>query len=240
MPQTPLGQLQRSSKGRFLYGRPANYRLRPCLAELPVTYVNSKLHDQLVTAVPTDGDAPLAVTYTALNTNYATFPVADQWLHWPTTNNQTTDRVKTGGYIFQGAARFYPRVNNGTAIKAVNTPTWDIDFGDGTSTGETAAFDTVIVKTYTEGKHYFPDVTLIDALGREQIDTEFEINAHVRVTSITSEEAFGTILLIHTLAVPSIATAEAFETPTLVHVLGAVGDIATGETVSTDAVVSKV
>lgn len=58
MPRTPLGHLQRSYAGRFLYGAPLNHRLRRVLATTPAD------PDGLVTPAPTSGAAPLTVTFT--------------------------------------------------------------------------------------------------------------------------------------------------------------------------------
>lgn len=180
MPQTPLSYVQRSSTGRFLYGRPKNYRLRPCLTAMPTTYDNDNLHQQIVTETGSPGAAPLAVTFTALNVNYTTFPVANQWLYWPNTGvtgNCMSARKKLGGLPFQGTSRVYPRVSTATPISSVNCPTFKFYYGDTTSSGTLDGFNVATIKTYNPAGTYLPYVLITDGLGRTEYDTHFTVTA---------------------------------------------------------------
>jgi len=153
MAQTPLGYFHRTDKGRFLYGRPKNYRLAPVISAIP----NSTL--SLGVSAPLAGATPLAVANTIAA--YSVLPTIASMYASPTAPNGGIYAPNPGGgYAVTGTA--YARVSSPATLTPSNT--WA--FGDGTSnTGAGSASSTP--KSYVAAGTFPVTLRMRDSLQRD-------------------------------------------------------------------------
>lgn len=159
--QTYLGLSQRTANGRFLYGRPKNYRLNSCLLCL------RNPDNDLGLMAPTTGGAPLTVNATA-----PTFPVNTLTpginSAWPApAAGGMSSQLASGGIAVQGSG--YARIDTPPAITPSQTWVW----GDG-NPDESVASASVTPHDYDAGT-WTPELVCKDALARENTQTMDDI-----------------------------------------------------------------
>jgi hypothetical protein len=157
MARTPLGQFQRSVNGRFLYGRPKNYRLASCLAG-PVNY-----NGAAVPRFPGAGAAPLAVTFSpvVLVPTPITPGMQSNWPAPPA--GGMSSLLLAGGIATQ--VNGYPRTGAaGTPI--IPAVSVSIDFDDATADSPVAAYGANVPHNYVDPGSFAPVANSVDGLGR--------------------------------------------------------------------------
>lgn len=151
MPATPLGYFQRTDKGRFLYGRPKNYRLAPAISSIPNLEHTLGSTDPLAGAAPLDTDNDIAA-YTTLPT------VPDFIATFPSVGGMTIPNPG-GGYAVTGIG--YARENAPAAITTNNA--WDM--GDATVVNGAGSASTT-PHTYAVAGSYDVNLQMVDCLTR--------------------------------------------------------------------------
>jgi len=181
MARTPLGLLQRTAQGRFMYGRPSNYRLQSCMTS-PVNYNGSEVTPGTLT-----GLAPLAEVFT-LATLVPTPIIPDMQSHWPApAAGGMSSPNPAGGIAIQPPG--YPRTGSaGTAIIAAISAS--IDFDDGTADSVVTAYPGTVNHTYDPGA-FQPVANSIDGLGRVTPTITLPILASITSQTISGFSAFG-------------------------------------------------
>lgn len=150
--RTYTGFTQRTTNGRFLYGRTSNYRLNSCLMSL-INYSRTIGSD-----APTSGASPLSVTISvhAETPNSLTPGIQS---HWPSDGSGMSIPNEAGGIVVQNSG--YARISSPPAITVVKT----VQFGDGS--GDTnVAFGSDTVHSYHPAGSYTPDLVCTDSLHR--------------------------------------------------------------------------
>lgn len=181
MARTPLGLLQRTAQGRFMYGRPSNYRLQSCMTS-PVNYNGSE-----VTPGSLTGLAPLDEVFT-LATLVPTPIIPDMQSHWPApAAGGMSSPNPAGGIAIQPPG--YPRTGSaGTPIIAAVSAS--IDFDDGTADSAVTAYPATIHHTYDPGA-FQPVANSVDGLGRVTPTITLPILVSIASQTISGFGAFG-------------------------------------------------
>ncbi len=154
--KTYRGITQRTTNGRFLYGRTGNYRLTPCLMSL-VNETNT-----IGSISPHSGTAPLSTTALVHAETPGSLTPGIQ-SNWPSNGDGMSKINNAGGIAVQNSG--YARTAGASAITVLKTWQW----GNDTSTD--VSFGSSTGKSYTPAGTYVPALVCHDALKRVTTQT---------------------------------------------------------------------